>query len=133
MGQVFTPNAELQHLAGRRIAEIPTTLTINGEERQLAIEPWTTLLDLLRDKLDPIGSKKGCGSWPVRCVHRADRRNAHERLPEACGDPRRLCDHDDRGPGSGRQPSIRSKPPLSSMTPSNAVIARRDRSAPLRP
>ncbi len=60
MGQMFTPNSKLQQLAGRSIAEIATTLTINGEERQLAIEPWTTLLDLLRDKLDLTGTKKGC-------------------------------------------------------------------------
>ena len=49
-----------KQLAGRTIAQIPTTLTINGEERRLVIEPWTTLLDLLRDKLDLIGTKKGC-------------------------------------------------------------------------
>ena len=58
--QTFTADPDLKHLAGQRIAAIPTTLTINGEERQLAIEPWTTLLDLLRDKLDLIGTKKGC-------------------------------------------------------------------------
>ncbi len=60
MSHVFTPNAELKHLAKERIAEIATTLAINGERRQLAIEPWTTLLDLLRDKLDLTGTKKGC-------------------------------------------------------------------------
>jgi xanthine dehydrogenase YagT iron-sulfur-binding subunit len=47
-------------LACRLIAEIATVLKINGEERRLSIEPWTTLLDLLRDKLDLIGTKKGC-------------------------------------------------------------------------
>ena len=36
------------------------TLAINREERRLEIEPWTTLLDLLRDKLDLTGTKKGC-------------------------------------------------------------------------
>jgi xanthine dehydrogenase YagT iron-sulfur-binding subunit len=47
-------------LACRLIAEIATVLKIHGEERRLSIEPWTTLLDLLRDKLDLIGTKKGC-------------------------------------------------------------------------
>jgi xanthine dehydrogenase YagT iron-sulfur-binding subunit len=47
-------------LARRPIAEIATFLKINGEERRLSIEPWTTLLDLLRDKLDLTGTKKGC-------------------------------------------------------------------------
>ncbi len=60
MGQVFTSESELKHWAGQRIVEVATTLIINGEERQLAIEPWTTLLDLLRDKLDLTGTKKGC-------------------------------------------------------------------------
>ena len=50
----------LKQVAARAIAEIPTTLTINGEERRLRIEPWTTLLDLLRDKLGLTGTKKGC-------------------------------------------------------------------------
>ena len=50
----------LRELATKPIAEVDTVLTINGEERRLAIEPWTTLLDLLRDKLDLTGTKKGC-------------------------------------------------------------------------
>ena len=32
----------------------------DGVARDLHVEPWTTLLDLLRDKLDLTGSKKGC-------------------------------------------------------------------------
>jgi xanthine dehydrogenase YagT iron-sulfur-binding subunit len=35
-------------------------LTINGAERALSIEPWTTLLDLLREQEDLTGTKKGC-------------------------------------------------------------------------
>ena len=35
-------------------------LTLNGQIRQLDVQPWTTLLDLLRDQLDLIGTKKGC-------------------------------------------------------------------------
>ena len=35
-------------------------VTINGEKHSLGIEPWVTLLDLLRDKLDLTGTKKGC-------------------------------------------------------------------------
>ena len=47
-------------LAAKPIVAIAIVLTINGEQRHLAIEPWTTLLDLLRDKLDLTGTKKGC-------------------------------------------------------------------------
>ena len=36
------------------------TLTINGQTRRLAVEPWTVLLDLLRLDLDLTGTKKGC-------------------------------------------------------------------------
>ena len=39
---------------------IAVDLTINGEPRRLEIEPWTSLLDLLRDRLDLTGTKKGC-------------------------------------------------------------------------
>ena len=60
MDQFFISKSLLKQVAAQAIAEIPTTLTINGEERRLTIEPWTTLLDLLRDKLDLTGTKKGC-------------------------------------------------------------------------
>ena len=35
-------------------------LTVNGRRHELACEPWVTLLDLLRERLDLTGSKKGC-------------------------------------------------------------------------
>jgi xanthine dehydrogenase YagT iron-sulfur-binding subunit len=35
-------------------------LTVNGVKRHLEIEPWVTLLDLLRLRLGLTGSKKGC-------------------------------------------------------------------------
>jgi len=40
--------------------KIPITLTVNGATRQLAVAPWTTLLDALRDRLGLTGTKKGC-------------------------------------------------------------------------
>jgi xanthine dehydrogenase YagT iron-sulfur-binding subunit len=39
---------------------ISITLTVNGEARTISVAPWTSLLDLLRDRLDLTGSKKGC-------------------------------------------------------------------------
>ena len=39
---------------------IGITLTINGQRRELQVTPWTTLLDLLRERLDLTGTKKGC-------------------------------------------------------------------------
>ena len=41
-------------------ARHPLGLTLNGRARQLEVLPWTTLLDLLREQLDLIGTKKGC-------------------------------------------------------------------------
>jgi xanthine dehydrogenase YagT iron-sulfur-binding subunit len=36
------------------------TLKVNGAEKRLEIAPWTTLLDLLRERLNLTGTKKGC-------------------------------------------------------------------------
>ena len=41
-------------------ATFSITLTVNGEKHALDVAPWTTLLDLLRDRLDLTGTKKGC-------------------------------------------------------------------------
>jgi xanthine dehydrogenase YagT iron-sulfur-binding subunit len=41
-------------------AKSSITLNINGVKEQLAVAPWTTLLDLLREHLNLTGTKKGC-------------------------------------------------------------------------
>lgn len=51
-----TPNGA----AARPFVSHPIRLTLNGQNRQLDVLPWTTLLDLLREQLDLVGSKKGC-------------------------------------------------------------------------
>ena len=48
------------------------TFELNGEKRTVEVEPWTTLLDALRDRLDLTGTKKGCdhgqcGACTVLC------------------------------------------------------------------
>ncbi len=45
---------------GGGIAARPVTLELNGQHRSLDVEPWTTLLDLLRERLGLTGTKKGC-------------------------------------------------------------------------
>ena len=40
--------------------KISVTMNINGKRRTLAVAPWTTLLDALRDRLSLTGAKKGC-------------------------------------------------------------------------
>ena len=39
---------------------LPLKITINGEAKQLSIDPRTSLLDLLREDLKLTGTKKGC-------------------------------------------------------------------------
>src|ERR1700749_2537476 len=39
---------------------VPVTLRVNGETRELRMEPRVSLLDALREHLDLTGSKKGC-------------------------------------------------------------------------
>jgi len=41
-------------------SEMDLTLSINGREHALKVDPRLTLLDALRDKLNLTGSKKGC-------------------------------------------------------------------------
>ncbi len=50
--------AEAAHEQGSRL--VPLTLKINGVEQQLRLEPEVTLLDLLRERLQLTGTKKGC-------------------------------------------------------------------------
>jgi xanthine dehydrogenase YagT iron-sulfur-binding subunit len=40
--------------------EVPITLKINGQDRQVSVEPRVTLLDALRNRLDLTGAKKVC-------------------------------------------------------------------------
>ena len=38
------------------------SLTVNGREREVAVEPHWTLLEAVRETLDLTGSKEGCGT-----------------------------------------------------------------------
>ena len=51
---------------------MPVTMRINGQTHRVEVEPWVSLLDLLRDRLDLTGTKKGCdhgqcGACTVMC------------------------------------------------------------------
>lgn len=41
-------------------APVTINLTVNGERKQLAVDPRQSILDLLRETLDLTGTKKGC-------------------------------------------------------------------------
>jgi xanthine dehydrogenase YagT iron-sulfur-binding subunit len=55
---------------------VPVTLHVNGKDRQLRIDPRTTLLDCLRETLSLTGTKKGCdhGQCGACTVHVDGRR-----------------------------------------------------------
>jgi len=41
-------------------AGFPVSFVINGDRHELTVAPWVTLLDLLRERLQLTGTKKGC-------------------------------------------------------------------------
>jgi xanthine dehydrogenase YagT iron-sulfur-binding subunit len=57
---------------------LPITLIVNGQPRQLSVDPRTSLLDLVRDHLYLTGTKKGCdhGQCGACTVHLDGRRVA---------------------------------------------------------
>ncbi len=42
------------------VSSLKITLRVNRTAHTLAVEPWVTLLDLLRERLELTGTKKGC-------------------------------------------------------------------------
>ncbi len=42
------------------VETVPVSLTINGTRHDVVLDPRTTILDLLRERLDLTGTKKGC-------------------------------------------------------------------------
>src|ERR1700744_3940472 len=59
-----------------RMGKLHVNLTVNGEARELVVEPGTTLLEALRDGLGLTGTKKSCdrGECGACTVHRDGRR-----------------------------------------------------------
>jgi xanthine dehydrogenase YagT iron-sulfur-binding subunit len=70
-----TPSSTDDHVASVPGA-VPITLTVNGKEHRLQIEPRVTLLDCLRENLNLPGTKKGCdhGQCGACTVHVNGRR-----------------------------------------------------------
>ncbi len=42
--------------------KVTIDITVNGERHEIEVEPWTTLLELLRGSLHLTGTKEGCGT-----------------------------------------------------------------------
>jgi xanthine dehydrogenase YagT iron-sulfur-binding subunit len=53
-----------REVAGNASSSLPAAssiiLKVNGIVKQIDVRPWVTLLDLLRERLDLTGTKKGC-------------------------------------------------------------------------
>ncbi len=56
---------EAATLAQDAIQRVDIRLTINGRRRDLSVEPWTTLLDLLREEVRELmsGNLCRCGAY----------------------------------------------------------------------
>ena len=63
-------------------ASLSVSLQLNGQPYRAEIEPWVTLLDLLRERADLTGVKKGCDHGQCGACT-VLRRPAHQQLPEA--------------------------------------------------
>src|SRR5689334_11531468 len=56
----LAPGAAAQSRADAAPATVSVSLTVNGARHTLALDPRSTLLDVLREHLDLTGTKKGC-------------------------------------------------------------------------
>ena len=59
--RIGSARADTAPAAKNPSALVPMTLTVNGQKRELALDPRTSLLDALREHVGLTGSKKGCG------------------------------------------------------------------------
>jgi len=55
-----TTTTQQDQVAAKEGQVLPVHLTINGRNYVLHLEPWTSILDALREHLDLTGTKKGC-------------------------------------------------------------------------
>lgn len=46
----------------KTMTRVPIAFRLNGEDVEVLVKPWQTLLEVLRDELHLTGSKEGCGN-----------------------------------------------------------------------
>ncbi len=87
--------------------QVDVTLTVNGQTRSVSIDPRTSLLDLLRERLALTGAKKGCdhGQCGACTVHLDGRRVASCLTPAVQTDGRAVTTIEGlSGPGGELHP-----------------------------
>ena len=121
------------HSSNELTPKLDVTLRVNGVERRLALRPWTTLLDALREHLGLTGTKKGCDHGQCgACTVLVDGRRVNSCLTLAVmKDGAEVTTIE--GLADGRARCIRCSRRSSSTTPSSAATARRARSVGGRP
>ena len=60
VAESFGTRAEAASSPASQSPLVPVALDVNGQKRELALDPRTTLLDALREHIGLTGSKKGC-------------------------------------------------------------------------
>ena len=46
----------------KKINKVPISFRVNGDEVEILVKPWQTLLEVLREELRLTGTKEGCGN-----------------------------------------------------------------------
>ena len=64
----------------RRMTRTPIAFKVNGEDVEVLVKPWQTLLEVLRDELRLTGTKEGLQQRELRCLHRPVRRQGYRFL-----------------------------------------------------
>jgi len=104
----MTVDGPASHGAARGETErVGVTLSVNGQRRSVAIDPRTSLLDLLRERLALTGAKKGCdhGQCGACTVHLDGRRVASCLTPAVQTDGRTVLTIEGlSGPGERLHP-----------------------------
>jgi len=104
VGASPAPRAQETAGAGGAESAFPARMLVNGTPRELTLDPRSSLLDVLRERLGLTGAKKGCdhGQCGACTVHLDDRRVASCLTMAVQADGRRVTTIEGLAPADGR-------------------------------